>query len=410
MSLFRPQVKDARFSERLYGNVHLALPLSWHLVGGILGCAFIVAVAFVCLGSYSRIETVQGVISTDLGVLVVSPQRTGVLQTLLVNDGQEVKAGQIIARLSTEDMMVVGGSAQEKLMGSIDDQKGRVQIQLTQASVASSAEQARYRTTIAGLQAEVGSLDERIVVETEILSGANEDYLQVQELVEKGFYSKAEIRKRRETLLTHRKQIVELNSTRASKISAIAETKQSALQSEASAKAQIASLNASLSELTQHGISTDSTRAFSISAPVAGKVTAITSRVGQVTTPQMSLMHIVPSGSIVTAELYVPTSAMGTASVGNEVRLAVDAYPFHKFGTLRANISHISATTILRNDEQGLRKPIFLVSLAISQDSLREFSKGERLLPGMTLVARIATSRERIVDALIAPILSIGKQ
>lgn len=62
-------------------------------------------------------------------------------------------------------------------------------------------------------------------------------------------------------------------------------------------------------------------------APIAGRVTALTARVGQPPSPQSQLMAIAPIGAKLRAELAVPSAAISFVKPGQEVRLTIDAFP-----------------------------------------------------------------------------------
>ena len=65
---------------------------------------------------------------------------------------------------------------------------------------------------------------------------------------------------------------------------------------------------------------------------------------------------------------------------------------------------------VTKSDAQDGHTPVYVVSVAIAPDSLRAFVSGRSILPGMVLTARIVTRKERIISALLEPVLSIGKR
>ena len=71
----------------------------------------------------------------------------------------------------------------------------------------------------------------------------------------------------------------------------------------AQAQAQHASLAASRAQVAQQAASTAGSRAYVLRAPVAGKVTALTARIGQPASTQTPLMTIVPAGSVLRLSL-----------------------------------------------------------------------------------------------------------
>lgn len=90
--MFRREVLDRR-ANRLHGDVHLAVPISWQLIGLALLASLGAALLFLSFASYSRVENVSGAIVLDRGIASIVPTRPGIVAALDVREGQQVKAG-----------------------------------------------------------------------------------------------------------------------------------------------------------------------------------------------------------------------------------------------------------------------------------------------------------------------------
>jgi membrane fusion protein len=106
--------------DRLHGDISLAVPFSWQLIGYLLFGALAVAVGFLGLATYSRVETVAGAIVVDKGVAPIVPTRAGVIAELAVRDGQHVRAGDLLARIRSEEDLASGATAPERILESLD--------------------------------------------------------------------------------------------------------------------------------------------------------------------------------------------------------------------------------------------------------------------------------------------------
>ena len=53
------------------------------------------------------------------------------------------------------------------------------------------------------------------------------------------------------------------------------------------------------------------------------------------------LLHIIPAGSELIAELLLPTRSAGFIQVGNHTRLRFDAFPYQRFGFINSEITRI---------------------------------------------------------------------
>lgn len=405
-SLFREEVIAHR-ADRLHGDVNLAMPVSWQIIGyGLLG-ALVVSATFLSLASYARVETVSGSIVTDRGVATIVPTRAGVIDNIGVRENDIVAAKTPLVRISADNGLSTGVAAQESVIDSIREQDKGLALQSRQLSLAALEDQSRLGATAAGLKREIASIGEQLVVERQLVDKAKEEFDRAEKVAANGFISRHDLQVREETWLTRRQQVSQLEATRASKAASVLEAERSAAGIVSQARAQAAGLSASRAELSQRSITTDSARAFTISAPVAGRVTALTARIGQPVNPQTPLLVIVPSGSRLRAELTIPTNAAGFLAVGQEVRLAVDAFAYQRFGTVKARIEEISATAVPRVDSKGATVPVYLVTARIADPSVMAFGRKQPLLPGMTLSARIVTEKQTLIEWLFEPLFAV---
>src|SRR5262245_30672801 len=90
-------------TQRLHGDINVAVPVSWHLVGYFLFASLIAALVFLCTTSYARVETVTGAITLDKGVISIVPTRSGIVTELLVHEGATVKVGAPLLRIRAEE-------------------------------------------------------------------------------------------------------------------------------------------------------------------------------------------------------------------------------------------------------------------------------------------------------------------
>lgn len=406
MSLFRPEMLAHR-SDRLHGEVNLAIPVSWQIVGFGLIVALVLMISFLSIASYARVETVSGSIATDKGVATIVSTRSGLIDAIAVVDGQFVSSGRSLVRIKSLDLLASGQGAQADVLDAIREQDRELSRQAQQLGVAASAEQSRQLAAIGGLSREIVSIDEQLDVQRQLVVTAKTELDRAQEVAKNGFISRRDLQIREEMWLSRRQQVSQLEANRASKAASIAEAQRAAQQIGASMRAQTAGLSASRSELSQRSINTDVSQAFVISAPISGQVTALTARLGQAVTQQTPLMAIVPQGAALTAELDVPTTAIGFLRVGQEVRLAVDAYPYQRFGTVIASIMRISRSAVGRVDAKGTTMPVYLVTASIANPSVLAFGHKQTLLPGMTLRARIVTRKQTLIEWLFEPLFAV---
>lgn len=319
MSLFREEVLRNR-ADRLQGDVSLALPLSWQAIGFLLLAALVVAIGFLSLASYARTETVAGAIVTDRGVAAIVPTRPGIVTDVAVRDGQRVERGMPQASIGAEETMVSGGTAQEQVLAALARQDIGLAGQSGALLAAAAADRARIQAQAVGLTQEIAGLEAQIGVQRNLVASAKTEFERAGVVAERGFISRRDLQVREEQYLGRIQQLSQLEGALASKRAAIVEGERAGAQISAAARAQAAGVASSRAELSQQLAGTEASRAYVLTSPIAGRVTALTARAGQPATQQQPLMTIVPARSRLRAELYVPTGAAGFLAAGQEVR------------------------------------------------------------------------------------------
>lgn len=396
--------------DRLHGEVSLAIPLSWQAIGYLLFAALAVALTFLATAPYSRVETVGGAIVVDKGMAPIVPSRAGVITDLPAREGERVAAGRLLARVRSEEDMAGGGTAPQRVLDSLREQDRQLGTQSALVLSAAAAERAGLAASIAGIEQEIAALDRQIADQRQLVVLAENDFRDAQGVAAKGFLSRRDLQARETTLLARRQQIAQYQQARTAKVTAAAEARRSAAQSKANAQAQAVAVQTQRTGLAQQLAQAEAAKGYALTSPVAGTVTALTARLGQPAAQGQPLMVIMPDGGRMRVELYVPTSAAGFLAKAQEVRLAIDAFPYQRFGTISARIRDISTTAVGRATGEGATVPIYLVTAELDRATVTAFGRQQPLLPGMTLTARIVTRRQRLLEWLFEPLFAVARR
>ena len=384
---------------RLYGDVSLAVPPVWQMLGYMLFAMVVAGVAFVAAMSYERVENVGGRIVLDRGIVPIVPTRAGVVLEIAVRNGQQVEAGTPLVRILAGESALQGGLVQDRVLEAIGTQEQGLSAQARSLEAGAAAEQSRVLAQIAGSEQELRSLDRQIEAQEKMLTTARADLKNVQEVARRGYISRRDVTQRENEVFAHEQRLASLEQARTAKNTALIDARRSLLQNSADARRRSAELSVTGAELAQRRINTQAAREYVITAPVRGTVTGITAHVGQTATGQASLLTMIPAGARPRVELHVPSRAAGFLEEGQQVHVAVDAFPYQQFGRMQARISEISEAAVEQAGE-GASMPVYVV-IADLQGPLR-LAGGRRiaLLPGMTLSAQIVTNRERLLHTL----------
>jgi membrane fusion protein len=277
-------------------------------------------------------------------------------------------------------------------------------------SNAAAEDQSRSTALMAGLAREIVSLDAQISAQRRLVEVAANEFHQVSSIAERGFISSRDLNTRETALLTRRQQLAQLDQLRASKLAELAQARRAMAQARATAEAQATGIQSNRAGLVQQLVQAETAEGYTLTSPINGTVTAVTARVGQPASQQQPLMVIIPADATPRVELYVPTNAAGFLAVGQEVRLAVDAFPYQRYGTVAARIAEISTVAIAHQTPDGGAVPVYLVTADLSEPWVPAFGGRQPLLPGMTLSARIVTQKQSLLEWLFEPVFAVRRR
>lgn len=395
---------------RLSGDVAIAVPISWQaislLIFGSLGSAGI----FLSFASYARVVNVTGAISPDMGIAGILPTRTGIVTGLSVHDGQVVTPGAELARIRAEEDGVALLPPAALVEAAIARQDANLSAQSDAVQTSRQAQTSQLSAQRSGLVAEIAQLRSQITTQLALIASAQMDLDRARSIAERGFISGRDIQVREEVLLSRQQGLAQLEQALASKRAALAENGRAAAQVAAQARAQLAALAATRAQVDQQAVSTAGARSYVLRAPVAGRITALTARVGQPVTPQGQLMAIVPAGAKLRAELAVPSSAIGFVKPGQEVRLAIDAFPYQRFGTITGKVETVALSAVTATGTNGATGSVYPVTVALSAASINAYGRSEPLVSGMSLTARIVTEKQSLLEWLFEPLFAVRRR
>lgn len=406
-NLFRKEAVAHR-SSRLHGDVSVAIPLSWQVIGLALMATLIVAAAFLAVGTYARVETVPGLLAPDAGVAVIVPPRPGVVVRVPVREGTRVRIGSPLVAIGSQELLSDGMRPSQRMRDALTIQDRQLAEQGAAMLRAAAAERAQLGEQIVGLQAAVGDIDLQIADQRRLVEVSAAEFRDVAVVAEQGFISRRDLATREATLLQRRQQLLQLRQSRAEKQAELAAARRAIGQSLAAGQAQAAGAGSSRTALAQQMAQIDQTEGFTLTSPIDGIVTGVTARAGQAVAAQQSLLMIVPDKARLRAELMVPTIAAGFISRGQDVRLAVDAFPYQRFGTVSARIVEVANAATTQRAPDGRGVPAYLVIVDLKEPWIHAFGRRQALLPGMTLSARIITERQSLLHWLFEPLFAVN--
>jgi hemolysin D len=391
---------------------------------------FIIALVWSIVGEIDIVAVAPGRIVVSERTKTLQPLEASVVKRVLVKDGDQVQAGQVLVELDATNAVADGASVQEQLSMAISEERRTTALisalqahrapSLSKDKGASTRDGTQLRAEWSDITAKLGKLDAEQARRQAELATVRELIKKLEAtlpiaklreadfkgLADQGFMSshagqdrtRERIEQERD-LATQQARLVEaqaaLRESENTRSAYVAET-QRALndrQAQAASKRQ---------QFTQERSKTEQrSRLTQMTAPVAGTVQQVAIHTeGGVVTPAQVLMVIVPKDAEVTAEVVVDNKDIGFVNAGQAVAVKLETFPFTRYGTVEAKVKSVTADAV--NDEK--KGAIFPAVLSLGQSSINVDGKRIALSPGMNVTAEIKTGKRRVIEYLLSPV------
>ncbi len=414
--LFRPEAIAQQKTQWL-GTVMLIPPLSHTLfvIFAVTAAAGILSLLF--FAHYSRTESVSGWLVPTQGLVQVYSPRAGVISQLNVGEGTEIRKGRALLMVSTEVQTESVGATQEEVvwrlgqrLGSLThDRKLRIKLYAQQIKGMSNRLDARHiererRMQELQVQRELAELTEKASKRLELvrkdgvmseqswlgIEGERLDQLMALKVLE------------RDLAVFDRERM-------------LLEGELKALPFER--EKELAEIDRRTDALAQELAEAESRRQIVVNSPQSGTVTSVQVELSGSVTPTLPLLSIIPEGSDLEAQLFIPTRAIGFIRSGQQVLLRYRAFPFQKFGHYEGTIDSVSRSTLTPNEfsprvrsvsnPQGLNEPVYSIRVKLAQQTVTAYGDAVNLQPGMQLDADIVIERRRLVEWVLDPLYTL---
>ena len=424
-------------------------------IGATIILLFCAALVWAWWGTIDIVASASGKIVPSGRTKIVQPFETGVVRSIRVDDGQAVKAGDVLIELDP----TVNAAERDHLRSDLlaeqlniarlraalaagDDPLAdftppaeadpallRTQRQLLLHQVAEhraklgaldrqqaqkEAEQATTAATIHKLETMIPVIQPRVDIRKTLMDkelGSKLTYFEtLQLLVEQ----QEELSVQKSHLHAAEAAVAAIRETRGQ---AVAEYRRTLSDELAKAEQKANGLAHDLIKAEQK------TRLQQLAAPVDGVVQQLAIHtVGGVVTPAQSLLVVVPSDSRLEIEAMVSNRDIGFVQPGQDAEIKIDTFNFTRYGLLRGQVLSVSQDAIIRDRQQDRSNDRALgtqnesseptgqelnYSARISLDRTKMQIDGRmvNLSPGMAVTVEIKTGSRTILSYLLSPLI-----
>jgi membrane fusion protein len=396
--LFREEAVAARTNSSI-SEVTIAGPLSYSLLAfvalffasGLLGVVF--------FGQYTKKETVQGYVTTTEANIRVFSQVDGILTSLLIEDGGEVQAGQLLAIVSTGHSTSKATSVQAEILASMTEETAALQEQIDFTLRISGSRQHALEQEIDNALLDIETLSDQRDTASERLALARRDYKRLEDVHNEGLVSDVALGESRASVLDAELQLSNVDRELSEQESRIKQYRFDLAEMPAVAARQVAELTIELERLEQR----------ITNAPIAGRVSVLARRPGQQISVDVPVLSILPKSASFYAELFVPSRSIGFVRTGSDVIIRYDAFPYQKYGAHSGTVTHVSSIPV-RPHEADAEIPIveasYVIRATIREDSIEVDGQPVSVQAGMRLEADVVRDRRRLIEWLFDPLVA----
>jgi len=408
----------------------------------VLASLLIFLVALLAWATWGRLDIVavaEGKLIPLSYVKIVQPAEAGIVKDILVKEGENVKAGQVLMRMDaliTEaDAKSLEAEAQRKRLAlrRIDAELGSTPFRKEASDPPALAREieAQFRANRAALAAALAEERSRLAKATQELAAAEQVKRKLTEtlphyrdqdqafekLAKDGFagplMASDKKRERIEKEQELRTQEFLIESARAS----IQQSEKKLAQLESDYRRQ---LHAERNDLQGQATKLDQEIAkqahkqelLELKALQDGVVKDLaTHTAGTVVQPGTVLLTLVPKEETLRAEVWVSNEDIGFVRPGQPVKLKFAAFPFQKYGMVEGTIEHVSADAADSNSngpasDPAKKAPPLVYKALVTLTAMQLEMDGQRfpLSAGMQTNAEIKLGDRTVLEYLLSPV------
>ncbi len=402
MNLFRPEA--LRSQDRLHGDVNLVPPVSWQVITGLILLIFISAGIFLALAQHARIATARGMIESDRGTIEAKVSRPGIIDKILVQEGAWVRRGDVLA-IVRHDVDTRNGNLQNLRSDALDEEGRSIGAQSSAMRTATEARIHSYSAEAMAARQDQAGLSARIEEQRALIEAAREDLAKAQDVAKRGFVSQQDLRKREEKLAQRRQDLALLQQQYASAIASQQTASSNIARERAELSESLSGMQGQLAAISGRKAEDGNIAQTQILAPADGVVSSLPLAAGAAAPAESMVATLLPSGGKMRARINLPDAAVPMVAPGQTAMLAIDAFPYQTYGTVKARILRVSETAVETTTGKS-----FVALAEIEVPVVHSYGKDRQLRPGMALTARIRTMERSLLQWLLDPVYAVTKQ
>ncbi len=413
------------------------------IIGGLL----IIFIFFGGLGAWSAFFPFQGAVIAPGTVKVSGERKTvqhlegGIIDSILVDEGDHVKKGQVLIRLKSSEVNASVDLLQGQLWAKLS-QSARLEAESTMQTEIDWPKEllkhknnpevkdlmqkqqdifisrrtdidnkvSLHKSQILQIKEKIAGAKEELTAQQEIIANLKDEIQAKEELFKDNYISKAKILELRRRLSEHKGRKGKLKQSIAESKQKIEELKLRIVDLKNTyrekAVTKLGEINNRIFELREKiKPQLDAQKRLKITAPISGEVInmQVTSEDSGVIKAGQPLLDIVPAESKLIVEARIRRTDITDVKKGQYTKVQLSAFNRRSTPPIPGEVTYVSADQLKRETPNGTRS-YYIAHVKANKKDLEK--RGAYLFPGMPAVCYITTEKRTVLGYLLDPLFS----
>lgn len=410
------------------------------LVFYVVAALFAILLAWSIFGQVDIVASAEGKLVPKTFTKIVQPAEAGIVRDILVADGQEVKAGQVLLRMdattASADLTTLRNESRMKsltLRRIEAELRGQPLLMLpgdppelfAQVMAQYRARRQAYLDALSQEQATRDKAKFDLQSSEQIWSKLKATVPLYQQtansyanLLKDNYVSELEANdKAREKIEKEQELKAQVANVSALK-TAVVQSERKLAQIQSNYDSQLRNEQVESESISRKIDGELAKQQFKsellvLKAPQAGVVKDLTiTTPGTVVQPGAVLLNIVPSSEPLVAEMAIKNEDVGFIQSGQNAKIKLMTYPFQKYGLVEGVVENVAADANVQEQKTLAQSAQTYKAYVSLKDQTFKGPNGAalKLTPGMAVVAEIHQGKRSVIEYLLSPVQKIGQE
>jgi len=374
--------------------------------GRVLMLLVLSAIAWSVMGTADIIVTANGKVVPSARTKTITSVDVAVVRALYVQEGQSVKAGDVLLELDRSSTDAEHDKAEgDAALAALEVARSQAMIKAVDALAAPRLASVAGTSTAQWLEAQrqldgqwrdfhakLMRFDDLIAQYTQELPLATQRAADYKALLQNHDVSEHSWIEKEQARIDVSRQLADATDQRRS---LIAQTRKEAHDTLLEGVRTEAASHQDARRAGEHS------KLLTLRSPVDGTVQQLTVHtLGAAVPAAQPLMMIVPQEHQVEIEAFLDNKDVGFVQLGQDVQVKIDAFEYTKYGTVPGHVSHVSQDAI-QDEKKGL---LYSVKVALDKPTINVDGQLMKLSAGMSVNAEIKTGSRRVIEYVLSPL------